>query len=251
MKKLFTLLTALFCFATASNAQRMLDMEAKLVSLTPNKVGLNENFEIKAYYKNAGPNATKITDTVIYWYSYNGQIISIGSGSIFYRIQQKAMAVNDTTQITRTIAWTNYPDAPADSTKNFCFHASIMNTSNDSAKDNNTANQNSCLPMTRKAKFAAGVEAAADYVEKHVASVYPNPVQNAAIFNIDLKNNADVTIRVYDLTGKLVIEEKKGQLAKGNHEMKIHTDHLQNGVYIYMVAMGDQTESDKMMISRQ
>jgi hypothetical protein len=252
MNKLFTLIAAACCFSSALQAQtaRDIDMEATLISVTPNKVGPGENFVVKGVLKYVGTTPIKITDTVIYGLSYGGGLLTIGGGSTFFKTP-KAMVTGDTFQINRTLSWNPYYSL-ADSTKDFCLLTGIINRSADSARDKNSANNSSCVPHTRKKNDVPPAGIQDDLIESQLAKVgiYPNPAKNEVNVNVVMDHNSDVTIKVYDITGRLVINETKGTLAKGNHNIQLNTAKLNNGIYMYQVVMGEQIESGKITINK-
>lgn len=252
MKKIFTLIAAACCLSTALQAQvaRNIDMESKLISVTPNKVGPGENFVVTGVLKYVGTTPIKITDTVIYGFSYGGALLTIGSGSTFYKTP-KAMVTGDTFQVSRTLNWNPYYSV-ADSTKDFCLLVGIINRSADSATDKTTTNNTSCVPHTRKKNDTPPAGIQSDLAESQLAKVgvYPNPAKNEVTINVVMDHNSDVAVKVYDITGRMVINETKGTLAKGEHNLKLNTAKLNNGIYMYQVVMGEQVESGKITINK-
>ena len=252
MKKLFTLIAAACCFSSALQAQtaRDIDMESTLVSLTPSTVSVGQQFTVKGVLKYVGTTPTKLTDTVIYGLSYNGSLLTIGGYNTFYRVP-KVMNQGDTFQVNWTLNWSSYT-SQADSTKDFCLLVAISNHTADSARDKNTANNSSCLPMTRKAN-PAPPQSVGDVIavsEPGKVGIYPNPAKNEVSVHIEMDHNSDVAVKVYDLTGRLVISETKGTLSKGEHNIKLNTATLGNGIYMYQVVMGEQVETGKITINK-
>jgi hypothetical protein len=249
MKKIFTLIAAACCFSTALQAQvaRDINMESTLISVSPNKVGVGENFVVKGVLKYVGTTPTKITDTVIYGMSYNGGLLNINGNSVFGKTP-KVLNPNDTFQVNWTLSWSSY-SSHADSTKDFCLLVAIQNRSNDSARDKSTTNNTSCVPHTRKAN-PVGVEEVIIASQPGKVGIYPNPAKNDVSVRIEMDHNSDVAVKVYDLTGRLVINETKGTLAKGEHNIKLNTATLSNGIYMYQVVMGDDVQSGKITINK-
>lgn len=252
MKKLFTLIAATCCLSTSLQAQvaRDIDMESKLISVTPNKVAPGENFTITGVLKYVGAGPIKITDTVIYGFSYGGSLLTIGGGSTFFKTP-KAMVTGDTFQVTRTLSWNPYYSL-ADSTKDFCLIVGIINRSADSSRDKQTTNSTSCVPHTRKKNDVPPAGIQDDLIESQSAKVglYPNPASNSVNITLEMNHNSDVIVNIFDLTGRLVVSESKGSMARGTNNIQLNTSKLNNGIYMYQVVMGDQVESGKLTINK-
>lgn len=76
--------------------------------------------------------------------------------------------------------------------------------------------------------------------DTEVFSVYPNPT-NGDIVYINTKNNVEITsIQVFDITGKLVIQE-------ANSTNEINVQGLQKGMYILQLKSGNQTINKKII----
>jgi hypothetical protein len=71
-------------------------------------------------------------------------------------------------------------------------------------------------------------------------SIYPNPT-NGDIVYIQSKNNTEISeARVYDITGKLVIQQ-------ANPTNEINVQGLQRGLYILQLQIGNQTITKKLI----
>ena len=80
------------------------------------------------------------------------------------------------------------------------------------------------------------------------AKLYPNPNNGVFMLAYDLKNNADATVTIIDIAGKLVY---KGTIEKLDNIKQINTNNLNNGVYFIQITH-DKTLlwTDKLMISK-
>lgn len=76
----------------------------------------------------------------------------------------------------------------------------------------------------------------------------PNPSTGYTNIPIYLKNQTDLAIRIYDLTGRLTATPYEGTLPGGDHVVRVSTAGLRPGVYLYEVSAGDQKQSYRMMI---
>jgi Secretion system C-terminal sorting domain/Carboxypeptidase regulatory-like domain len=64
-----------------------------------------------------------------------------------------------------------------------------------------------------------------------VAQIYPNPFNPTATVEISLPETADLKVRVYNVTGQMVVELADGQFSPGNHNLTIDGSSLASGVY--------------------
>ncbi|MCA6363010.1 MAG: T9SS type A sorting domain-containing protein [Bacteroidetes bacterium] len=67
------------------------------------------------------------------------------------------------------------------------------------------------------------------------ASTWPNPANNEIFVGYSLKNDADVTIEVTDLTGRVVMSQREGDRGQGEYRVALNTENLAEGTYIVNV----------------
>jgi hypothetical protein len=79
---------------------------------------------------------------------------------------------------------------------------------------------------------------------------YPNPFNPVTNISYTLKDRTNVTIRVYDLTGKEVAVLMNEVKSAGNYTVKFDGINLASGVYIYTLKAGDFSASKKMIMLR-
>lgn len=87
---------------------------------------------------------------------------------------------------------------------------------------------------------------AADY--KLAVTNYPNPFNPATTIAYELANASDVTLNVFNVSGKLVqtlVDERK---QAGAYSVQFDASELPSGVYVYQLAAGDQVVSHKMLL---
>ena len=75
--------------------------------------------------------------------------------------------------------------------------------------------------------------------------IYPNPALDQFTLSIEIKNNEDLTLKIYDVIGKLISTEKIHQ-----NDQKINVDKLNNGVYWIEVQSSNWTEKQQLLIQR-
>jgi hypothetical protein len=83
----------------------------------------------------------------------------------------------------------------------------------------------------------------------NTVSVYPNPVSSYATVSMEISTKADVTIHVYDLSGRLVTSAIAGELSSGKQEVNIDCSRLESGTYILKVFAGDDSGISKFIVN--
>jgi hypothetical protein len=81
-----------------------------------------------------------------------------------------------------------------------------------------------------------------------VINVAPNPANEMTNFNIILRNNKEVSIQIFDITGKKVDNINRAIYSKGVHSISYNTTNLTNGIYIYQVLTGNEINSGKLIV---
>ena len=75
--------------------------------------------------------------------------------------------------------------------------------------------------------------------------LYPNPASDLVNFDIDNPNNADLTLTVYDVTGKIV---KSETLQK--NQTQINIKNLSKGIYLVEIKSKDWAGKQKLIIQK-
>lgn len=259
MKKLFTLAAAFGCFTFAANAQRLVDISATMNNPIANfTIDSGVAFQSKVVVTNVGANPLKAGDSIIYsWYlDGNGLVFGGGSSTTVYYSSSKLGKVlnqNDTIQINANFSIGYTTTTTTDKTVQYCIAVAPINRSADSVKDNVTTNNQGCKSIIMKANYnppPSGVATVTGTNVENQVSLYPNPVSTEAKFNLSMNNIAEVSLKIFDVTGRLVISENKGKMS-GNNTINVSTKNLQNGIYLYRVEMGSDIQTGKMLVSQQ
>lgn len=79
---------------------------------------------------------------------------------------------------------------------------------------------------------------------------YPNPFQSATTIEYDLPEPGFVSLRVFDLQGRLVADLASGHQAAGKHSVNFDAGHLPGGFYLYTLQTGHLVQSRKMALIR-
>lgn len=78
--------------------------------------------------------------------------------------------------------------------------------------------------------------------------IFPNPFSEYTNINIDLKEKAHVSYKVFNLTGSLVYTEDAGELNPGNHLLRFNRGENSSGIYYLQIATGDNIITEKISI---
>lgn len=62
---------------------------------------------------------------------------------------------------------------------------------------------------------------------------YPNPFNPVTVISYDLRNNAYVTLKVYDINGREIKSNNNGFKTAGEHFINFNADGLASGIYYY------------------
>ena len=79
---------------------------------------------------------------------------------------------------------------------------------------------------------------------------YPNPVADATVIGFRLASPAEVQIRVYDITGRMVDELGGRRFTEGEHTVRFDGKALPSGVYYYRLSVLGQTRVGSMLLVR-
>ena len=79
-------------------------------------------------------------------------------------------------------------------------------------------------------------------------TMYPNPVNGQATLSFNLNESSNVSYQVFDLTGRMVMNQNAGRFAEGQQEIRINTENLSTGSYILRLNQGAKNNSVKFMV---
>ncbi len=78
--------------------------------------------------------------------------------------------------------------------------------------------------------------------------VLPNPADQYTWINLELVENANTSVRIFDNIGRLVSTQDFGQLS-GSQALNINTANLANGMYNFQIIVGKETTTRKVVIA--
>jgi hypothetical protein len=79
---------------------------------------------------------------------------------------------------------------------------------------------------------------------------YPNPFNPNTTIQFQIPNSQFVTLKVYDILGKEVLNLVSKKLNQGNHSYTFDGSDLASGIYYYQLVGGDYREVKKMILLR-
>ncbi len=78
--------------------------------------------------------------------------------------------------------------------------------------------------------------------------IYPNPIMSEATVSFNVTDNTQVTMQVYDLSGRLVMNKVLGTYSEGSHTANFNVDGLTSGTYIVKVQAGNVSNTTKVLV---
>ncbi|MBN1448719.1 MAG: T9SS type A sorting domain-containing protein, partial [Bacteroidetes bacterium] len=81
---------------------------------------------------------------------------------------------------------------------------------------------------------------------------YPNPfiAETGTTIRFDLPQSAQVSLRVYDATGRLVTSLVEGSYEAGNYNVHFQSTDLPSGIYLYRLMADGVSQAARMIITR-
>ncbi len=80
--------------------------------------------------------------------------------------------------------------------------------------------------------------------------VYPNPSSGESTVQFSLNNTSPVTLTIYSIEGKIVMENVQGELSAGNHQLIIPTKNIGDGVYYLRISNEEEIATAKLIIKK-
>lgn len=79
---------------------------------------------------------------------------------------------------------------------------------------------------------------------------FPNPTSDITTIPYDLKESANVTLEVVDLSGKVILSLVEGRRPAGAHQIQIDMEELSAGTYFYTLIADDVKLTKRMMVAK-
>lgn len=78
--------------------------------------------------------------------------------------------------------------------------------------------------------------------------VYPNPAAQTANLSMELFQNTNVKVALFDITGKMLQVVYNGQMSAGKQSVDINLNNLNSGLYLVVVAAQDKQQTVKLNV---
>ena len=79
-------------------------------------------------------------------------------------------------------------------------------------------------------------------------TMYPNPVSGQATLSFSLNESCNVNYQIFDMSGRMVMNQGLGRFAEGEHQVSINTESLSAGSYILRLNQGASNASVKFLV---
>jgi hypothetical protein len=87
-----------------------------------------------------------------------------------------------------------------------------------------------------------------DPVSEVNIGIYPNPATTSVNLYFMTYENEDVSVGIYDLSGRLVKEDDRGMLRAGYQEVRVASEDINAGLYLVKTQIGLKTYTQKLTI---
>ncbi len=98
--------------------------------------------------------------------------------------------------------------------------------------------------------FAPSARTEAAPAEATALSSYPNPFHSTTTVEYAVAETDLVTLRVYDLTGRVVATLAEGAQAAGTHRVSFDGHGLAAGTYLYRLQVGSETQTHRVVLMK-
>lgn len=98
-----------------------------------------------------------------------------------------------------------------------------------------------------EAEFTIPVGISESVASFGTVGAYPNPANDVLNLNINLNNNEEVVINMYNTIGQIVLTQTSAMTA-GANSVQLNTANLEAGVYFLNVTVGDATSTTKVIV---
>lgn len=77
---------------------------------------------------------------------------------------------------------------------------------------------------------------------------YPNPFNSVTQIEYFLHRDGDVSLKVFDLAGSLLVTLQEGRKKAGKHVIEWNGEGFASGIYFYRLTAGESTQTKKMIL---
>ncbi len=87
----------------------------------------------------------------------------------------------------------------------------------------------------------------AETLDAIITKVFPNPTSEAITVSLVLPKDANVSLKVYDLSGSVLYDHISKRLGKGSHQLFASLENLKPGVYVCRIQIDDKIHLKKVL----
>lgn len=84
----------------------------------------------------------------------------------------------------------------------------------------------------------------------YISNAFPNPFNSTTKITFGLKEDSNVKLSLFDLTGKYISDIVNKNLSAGTYTLTLNADDLSSGTYIYRIIAGGFMESKKFLLMK-
>jgi len=81
--------------------------------------------------------------------------------------------------------------------------------------------------------------------------IYPNPASNQAIINCQFSEKGKAVVTIYNILGKVVMEEIFEHQSASDHELNINTQQFKAGIYFVRLSVNGEQLTQKLIVNKQ
>ncbi len=79
---------------------------------------------------------------------------------------------------------------------------------------------------------------------------YPNPFNPETILKFDLPVSSEITLKVYDITGRVIVSLAEGLFSPGVYQFKFNGSNLSSGIYFAILIAGNFSQTQKLVLMK-
>ncbi len=81
-----------------------------------------------------------------------------------------------------------------------------------------------------------------------LGQIFPNPLTGNSTIEFTTARDGEVSLKIMDLTGKVVATPIQQLLPAGNHSVSVSSNQFQKGIYLYQLQTANYTSTKKMVV---
>jgi hypothetical protein len=81
-------------------------------------------------------------------------------------------------------------------------------------------------------------------------SIFPNPFYNSTTIKFNLQQTEKVSLKIFDLNGRLIQTLADNIIEEGEHQMEINAEKMNAGIYFIQMQTAELSETEKLVIKQ-